>query len=156
MDYTQFTFNYPDCIIKHTRNTYERTSSGKAWKTNPTETKTKIVTCEFYTNFVQSVPFFSHWGTCRAYSDYTTFGYIPHRIVSICPMKETKHVDSFSFIYFPRSRALRDAGFREKDVLENVSHFDISIAGERKIYNFYHKDGEHSASYDITNHKWVN
>ena len=99
MDYRNFKFTSTLYTIKHTRKTYERTNSGKGWKTKPTEEKQKTVTPEFYTNFVTSIPFFNRLGTCRAGWNYTTAGYLPVTITSINPDRTTKHIDMFSFEY---------------------------------------------------------
>lgn len=99
MNYRTFSFTNQYYTITHTRKTYEKTDSGKSWKSKPTEEKQKTVTPEFYTNFVTSIPFFNNLGTCRAQHSYTSAGYLPTVITSISPDRQVKHVDSFRFEY---------------------------------------------------------
>ena len=99
MNYQLFNFSDNKCSIIHSRYTYEPTASGKGWKSKPTEAKSKTVTPQFYTNFVNSIPFFNRLGTCRAQRHYTAVGYLPTVITSISPNREIKHVDVFLFRY---------------------------------------------------------
>lgn len=99
MNYRNFSFTNDRFIITHTRKTYEKTDSGKSWKSKPTEEKTETVKPEYYTNYVTSIPFFNNLGTCRAVHTYTAAGYLPTVITSISPDRRVKHVDSFRFEY---------------------------------------------------------
>lgn len=99
MNYRQFSFTDARYIITHTRQTYERTESGKSWKSKPVEEYSKIIKPEYYTNFVTSIPFFNNLGTCRAQHSYTIAGYLPTVITSVSPDRQTKHIDSFRFEY---------------------------------------------------------
>lgn len=79
---------------------YLRTESGKSWKSKPESVETEVVSAEHYINYVESVPFFNNFGygaSCRAYNGYTCAGYIPVKITSISPMRETKLVATFTF-----------------------------------------------------------
>lgn len=95
--YRNFNFTNDNYIITHTRKTYERTDSGKSWKSKPTEQYSETVKPQFYTNYVTSIPFFNVLGTCRAQHNYTIAGYLPVVITSISPNRETKHIDIFTF-----------------------------------------------------------
>ena len=97
MNYRNFSFTSNAFIITHTRKTYERTATGKSWKSKPTEEKTETIKPEYYTNYVTSIPFFNNLGTCRAQHRYTPAGYLPTVITSISPDRNVKHVDSFHF-----------------------------------------------------------
>jgi hypothetical protein len=156
--YENFVFSNPNYLIEHTRKTFTRTDSGKSWHTKPGSVKTELIKNEHYTNFVKSVPFFNGFcgGTCRGKETYTVAGYLVTTITSVSPDGSIKHIDTFNFTSFPMYYAYRDAGYREKFVLDNLSHYKKENISGRKIFTFYHDDGEHSAAYDATNYKWVN
>lgn len=154
-DLRKFVFSNPDYIITHTKEVYTRTSSGRSWKKKPDKVKTEIIPAAYYTNYITSVPFFNNLGYCRASYNYTSAGYLPVSTTNISPDKTEKHLDRFSFMPFPMRYAKRDGGFRENDILENLSHYEHYMDGEHELFKFYHKDGEHAAVYDKTYYKWV-
>lgn len=150
-----FNFSNPDYLITHTKEVYTRTASGKSWKKKPDEVTTEIITAQCYTNYITSVPFFNNLGYCRAAYNYTEAGYIPVSTTNISPDGMEKHIDKFSFTYFPMRNARRDAGFRENDVLDHLSKYERYKDGDHNCFKFYHEDGEHAAIYDTTYYKWV-
>lgn len=91
---------YGNWTIKHTRYEYERTESGKSWKTKPAIETSEIVDTEFYNNFVDSISFFNGFfgGTCRGYRGYTMAGYLVRTITTINPSRDRKFIDTFDFI----------------------------------------------------------
>jgi hypothetical protein len=101
MNYLTFKFCDNSCIITHIKEIYHKTSSGKSWKSKPDTTETTTATAEFYTNYVNSIPFFNGFmgGTCRAEKSYTPAGYIPVKITTISPDRTEKHCDHFYFKY---------------------------------------------------------
>ena len=78
-----------------TTKTYERTESGKSWKSNPTEVEVTTIDQETYDNIFskETQAFFRRLGGYeRASKSYTTAGYIVTRLTSISPDKTTKIV----------------------------------------------------------------
>lgn len=78
-----------------TTKTYERTESGKNWKSNPTETEITNIDQETYDNIFskETQSFFRRLGGYeRASKSYTTAGYIVTRLISISPDKKRKIV----------------------------------------------------------------
>lgn len=161
MNYKNFELVYRNVLITRVHKEYERTDSGKSWKKQPTEEHAHPVTVEFYNRFINSIPFFNNWGSCKASHTYTEVGYIPTEIISISPDKNTKMVDRFEFTEFPMYKALSAAGYREKEVLENYKTFTIEYVSGRKLFHFYCMDPEtpcgqnDAAVYDATYNKWV-
>jgi hypothetical protein len=98
MKYENFNFTDTQVTIIHRRVEYNKTESGKSWRRILGE-RSEVVTPEFYTNFVQSIPFFNRLGTCRAQYNYTVAGYLPTVITSVSPDKTVKYQDCFSFNY---------------------------------------------------------
>jgi hypothetical protein len=100
MDYKKFSFTDGSYLITYTTETYGRTKSGKGWKSKPDEVKTEVVNAQFYTNYVQSIPFFNNFGFgayCRATRNYTVAGYLPVVITTVSPGREVKRVTKFTF-----------------------------------------------------------
>ena len=87
--------------IRLTQKVYERTASGKGWKSQPSETTEKTINREYYNNMAsdESIDFWNGFcgGTCRAYKTYTTIGYVPYKIVRVNPEGTEKHIDEFDF-----------------------------------------------------------
>ena len=78
-----------------TTKTYERTESGKSWKSNPTETEITTINQKTYDNIFskETQAFFKNLGGYeRASKSYTTAGYIVTRLTSISPDRMTKIV----------------------------------------------------------------
>ena len=78
-----------------TTKTYERTESGKSWKSNPTETEITTIDQKEYNNIFskETQAFFrSLGGYERASKSYTNAGYIVTKLTSISPDKTTKIV----------------------------------------------------------------
>lgn len=91
--------NAAGMTITKTVETYHLTASGKSWKKNPDNVNTETVNEQHYRNYVDSVSFFNGFGggTCRAERGYTYAGYIPVRITTISPDRQTKLVARFKF-----------------------------------------------------------
>lgn len=98
-NYNNFTFNGYNARIEHTKKIYDTTASGN-FRKKPYETTTEIVDREFYINFVRSVSFFNGFfgGTCKAFWNYTSAGYIPVKITTINPGRTEKYIDEFRFL----------------------------------------------------------
>ena len=78
-----------------TTKTFERTESGKSWKSNPTEIEITTINQETYDNIFskKTQAFFRGLGGYeRTSKSYTTAGYIVTRLTSISPDKTTKIV----------------------------------------------------------------
>lgn len=160
MNYYKFKLTISDCVITRKRSTFTREEGAKNWSRVPSEVKDYgIVSLEAYNNFITSIPFFNNFGGkayCRAKWAYTSVAYVPTEVVTVSPDATTKHVDRFEIISFPRSIAENEAGFRERDCLENAIKCEIQSDGEHRLFTFYHKDGEHAATFDASDRKWTN
>ena len=78
-----------------TTKTYERTESGKNWKSNPTETEITTIDQETYNNIFskETQAFFRRVGGYeRTSKSYTSAGHIVTSLTSISPDKTTKIV----------------------------------------------------------------
>ena len=74
-----------------------RKEGRKNFPKNPLEVTTEEITTEEYDNIFSSINFFkSLGGTERIYKSYTLAGYIPTRLVSVSPNKETKIIRKIS------------------------------------------------------------
>ena len=74
---------------------FERTESGKNWKSNPTSIEITTIDQETYDNIFnkKTQAFFKGIGGYeRASKSYTTVGYIVTRLTSVSPDKTTKIV----------------------------------------------------------------
>lgn len=86
------------CIVlveKH----YDRTPSGKSWRTKPSTEETRQITAENYFNYCDAIPFFKRLGgseTCDF--GYTYAGYLPAEIRSISPDRTKKVVRRFYIV----------------------------------------------------------
>lgn len=79
-----------------TKETYKK-EGRKNFPKNPLEVTTEEITTEEYDNIFSSINFFkSLGGTERIYKSYTIAGYIPTRLVSVSPNKETKVIRKIS------------------------------------------------------------
>lgn len=91
-------YKFKDYKITLIEARYEKTASGKSWKTNPTNEEVTEIQFENYFNYISSVEFFkSIGGYERVEKGYTIAGYIPTQITSISPNKEIKVVRKFRF-----------------------------------------------------------
>ena len=99
-NYEKFDFSRGNIVITKTARYYAATASGKGFKSAPEKETVETVTDKHYTYYIQSVPFFNKFGngaSCRATWDYTLAGYIPVKVVTVSPGRETKVVVTFSF-----------------------------------------------------------
>ena len=82
--------------ITLTKETYKK-EGRKNFSKNPLEITTEEITTEEYEKIFSSINFFkSLGGTERIYKSYTLAGYIPTRLVSVSPNKETKVIRKIS------------------------------------------------------------
>jgi len=101
MNYNKFSFTDNSYVIEFTKKEFSRTASGKSWKKQADRVTYEFVTPEFYTNYIQAVPFFNNFGgrsCCRAYKSYTYAGYIPTDVITISPDGSKKITARFVFI----------------------------------------------------------
>ena len=163
-NYRNFRFTNTGFVILRTIKTYSRTASGKSWKTKPDEIEQDVQSAEYYTNYIQSIPFFNNWGNgayCRGHYNYTQAGYLPTEVVTVSPYQQTKKVATFEFLYKPDME--RKAGWREKEVMEKATEFSVEryqkdVGYHRRIELINPKDDgvTHSATWDTYYKGWVN
>ena len=73
-----------------------RTESGKSWKRKSDSEETSEIEFNEYFNYLSSVEFFKNLGgTERVEKGYTISGYVPTKLTSISPNKDTKIIRSF-------------------------------------------------------------
>lgn len=100
MNYRNFYFAKENYVILATIKTFVRTKSGKSWKSKPESIEKKIFEAKNYENYITSIPFFNSFGSgayCRGYNSYTTAGYLPTKVVTVSPFRETKKITTFIF-----------------------------------------------------------
>lgn len=140
-------------MILVTIETFSRTDSGASWKSKPDTVERYLYDDERYTNYVSATPFFNRWGdgaSSRATYGYTVAGYLPIRISTVSPYRQTKKVAHFHFIH--KSDLERKAGFREKAVIEGAKKWDCYNPGDTTYIEFI--AGENSAVYDQIRKEW--
>lgn len=83
--------------IKHVRETYIRTESGKGWSTakKNIDRVEKMVNLEFFKNFTseENIRFFNN----RVVRTYQKIGYVPTKLTGVSPDGQQKTVDTFIF-----------------------------------------------------------
>ena len=166
MNWGKFKFTDNRFIILQTLKTFSRTDSGKSWRSNPDKVENKVIPPEFYQNYVTAIPFFNNFfdhpeATCRAEQNYTHAGYLPTRITTISPFRETKVIAEFRFI--PKEYLEESAGWREKEVLKNAKEFaeevyrkDGGVHRRVEFINPKESGVTHSATWDTYSRRWVN
>lgn len=91
-------YKFESCIITLTTIKYEKTESGKNWRSKPTSEETEIIKFKNYFNYLSSVQFFKNLGGYeKVEKNYTIEGYIPTQITSISPDKTEKIIYKFKF-----------------------------------------------------------
>ena len=159
MNYTEFTYAESSCVILRTRDTYTRKEGARSWpKTAKQDKIDEYVPASHYQNFITAIPFFNNFGGhayCRASWEYTTDGYLPTTVTTVSPDGTVKHVDHFDFVPCSLYYAKRDAGFRERDVLDNCATVEATLENGHRLLTFTHRDGEHTATWDETYKRWV-
>lgn len=94
--YENMKYEFEGYIITMIEKTFEKTESGKSWRRNPIEETEKEIKFDEYFNYLSSVEFFKNLGgTERIEKGYTIVGYIPTKLTSISPKKETKIIRQF-------------------------------------------------------------
>lgn len=156
-DYRKFSYTNENYLIFRTIETFNRTDSGKSWKSKPDTVENEIVSPEYYTNYITSIPFFNNWGdgaSCRAAFSYNAPGYLPTTVTTISPYKQTKKIARFWF--FSKERLLINAGWREKEIIKNAVSFSVEYVDGRKLIYFYtNADGVTAEGcFDTTTNKW--
>jgi len=88
-------------ILLHEQH-YERTASGKGWKSKPYQDEIKEINYNQYSFYIESVPFFKNLtrgtlGYERSEKSYTKQGYIITKITSVRPDQQEKIIRQFKF-----------------------------------------------------------
>lgn len=156
-DYRNFEYTNENYLIFRTIETFSRTASGKSWESKPDSIENEIVKPEYYTNYITAIPFFNNFGegaSCRAAFSYNAPGYLPTTVTTISPFKETKKVARFWF--FKKETLLLNAGYREKEIIENARRFNIEYVDGAKMIYFYTNDTGDTASgiFDTRRNNW--
>lgn len=156
-DYTKFIYDNPNYLIFRTIETYSRTASGKSWKSRPDEVENEIVPPKYYTNYITAIPFFNNWGdgaSCRAKWSYNAPGYLPTRVTTISPYRETKKEAVFWFM--KKETLFINAGYREKEIINNAKKFRVEYVDGAKMIYFYTDETGDTASgiFDTRRNKW--
>jgi len=98
--YENFNINGSGYVITMRKEIYTKSKSGKSWKTNPSLVAVETIDGKFYSNYVQSIPFFNRFGYgayCRPSFGYCYAGYLPLTITTVNPGQTEKHIVRFSF-----------------------------------------------------------
>lgn len=111
-----------------TREHYDRTDSGKSWKSKPSSIE-RLAISEDWQRIKTSdeeTRFWSYCGTCRRQYGYTYAGYRVTRMTLTSPDRERQTRESFQFIPV-------DMGYREYDVLSAARTAELrteTVSGE--------------------------
>ena len=140
-----------DYLVLRTMEKYHKTASGKSWQKKPYAVDREVFKTKNYEWFIQSIPCFNS----RAYWNYTVAGYIPTRVTTVSPDREIKQIDSFQFISMYNLR--KNAGWREREILDNAVSFEINYLSGRYIVKIYtYLDGDvSSGEFDLATNSWV-
>lgn len=87
--------------IEYTLETYNRTESGKSWKSKPESTETGVYDRKQYENCTgdDTLRFFRRLGGSETVvRSYTSQGYIPVKVTSCDPSRTIKKVRTFKII----------------------------------------------------------
>jgi hypothetical protein len=96
--YENDSYKFENYTITLTTIKYDRTASGKSWKSKPTLEENEIIKFKNYFNYLSSVQFFKDLGGYeRVDKNYTIAGYIPVQITSISFDKTEKIIYKFKF-----------------------------------------------------------
>ena len=137
MKWYNFKFDNDKYLILCTIERYNSTDSKKSWKRKPYEVEKLVYSPKEYTNYITSIPFWNGFcgGTCRGYENTTVAGYLPTRVVTISPYRDTKIITTFRFI--PKWHLLNNAGWRETEIVNKATTFDYD---NNKYLNLYTDD----------------
>lgn len=138
-------------LVLRTQEVYHRTASGKSWRNKPYKIYNEVFRNQNYEWFIQSIPFFNS----RAKWNYTKAGYVPTRVTTVSPDGTEKHVDRFQFVSLYDLR--KNAGWREKEVIEKAKTFEIETVDNRQVLHLYTNDKgvTSSGSFDLMSKRWV-
>ena len=146
----KFSFNNDNYLILVRLEHYEKTASGKTWKSKPETTEHNIFTSDQYTNFVTAGAWFNRFfrtdfygnktkAHCTIEKSYTAAGYLPTYSVNVNPDATKKTVASIDFIN--KSKLEKMAGYREKEILNNLETWGYNYNNGYSIYSFTDKNG---------------
>lgn len=161
MKYESFTFCEQGFLILCTKQTFIPTESGKSWRNKPDTVKNTVVSADWYTKCIASIPFFNRFGYgayCRGHWGNTFAGYLPVRVVTVNPGRTQKNVVTFEFVR--KSPMIRAAGNREKWILDNAVSFEWAKTWEGlnrpNLLTLYTDDTGVCAygSFDTTMEEW--
>lgn len=111
-----------------TREHYERTDSGKSWRSKPHEVEHLIISDDWQREKTsdEEASFWSVWGKCRRQYGYTYAGYRVTRMTMTSPDASAKTCENFRFVSIP-------TGYREDEILRAARTADVrtvTINGE--------------------------
>lgn len=111
-----------------TREHYERTDSGKSWKSKPSEIERLAISEDWQRNQTDdsAARFWNAFGMCRRQYGYTYAGYRVTRMTLTSPDRERQTREFFRFVPI-------DMGYRERDIIDAARTADlqtVTINGE--------------------------
>lgn len=155
--YNNFVYDNPDYLILVKLETFNRTTSGKSWKSKPTKTEKTIYNSKNFQNYISAIPFFNNFGDgayCRAQWSYTVAGYLPTVVTSVSPGRTTKRCATFTFV--EKWHLLNRAGWRETEIVNNAKFWNMEVIdNKRYLYLFTDANGvTASGMFDFSHNKW--
>ena len=114
----------------------------------------KIITPDFYTGCVNTVPFYHEKMnySCKVKESYTPAGCLP-----TCILLTTEDIkDLNNFVFLSRREMEKSAGYREKEILTHADHWELRPEdNSQMLYLYATVNGEEkSAIYDICRKEW--
>lgn len=90
----EYDYNFEGYEVREVKEEYSK--KGTKWVLKNTEEKT--INSNNYNNVFNSITFFKNLGGSeRVYKNYTYVGYIPTKLISISPNKQTKTIRVYEF-----------------------------------------------------------
>lgn len=140
-------------VMKWVAERYDRTDSGKSWRSKPYEVTTSYLTQDRYRRITseEELRFWRSLGSCRVEYGYMSIGYCIDRLTRVSPSKEEKIVEKF----YVRNLEFKNVGNRERNVLMNLDSINIVEDTEDHIvWRFADKAGN-ACEYDFVTCRFV-
>ena len=123
------------------------------------ETEKKEISAREFMNNLTWIGFFQ----ARVYRNYSMIGNSIYKMTYVSPDgKESrtlhfdfKRCDSWRSLVSNPSHALKEAGYREKDCMDNCKRAEIEYSAGHELVHIYHKDNEHACTWDNITGRFV-
>ena len=124
------------------------------------ETEKKKITARQFMNELTWIGFFK----ARVYRNYSMIGNVIYKMVYVSPSGDESRAIHYSFIkddphwvsyVSDPTKAYKDAGFRERDCMDNCKNSYVEYSTGHELVHILHKDGEHGCIWDNITMRFV-